>query len=160
MTLRKIDFEKEKYFDCGGKRFFVRDSMSFARYRELQKLMIEFGYSATFEDIFHNLEKALEAFNKHKYDEMVIVIHNIMNGITKIEIKDDPSWRLCALFIDEEGEDPTVYNEAAMKAKIDCWGGELSVDPFFYLAASLVPYWTNVYELHIRSGLENQEKSE
>lgn len=160
MELRKIDLEKEKYFECGGKKFFVKESISFARYRELQKINIEFGYSATFKDIFDNMNKALDSFNKHRYDEMVIVIHNIMNGITKIETKDDPALRICALFIDEENEDPAEYNESKMKAKIDCWGGELSIDPFFYLAAALVPYWTNVYELHIRNGLKVQENKE
>jgi hypothetical protein len=158
--LRKIDFSTEKYFECGGKKFFVKDSLSFARYRELQKINIEFGYSATFQDIFNSLNKALESFNKHKYDEMCVVIHNVMNGITKLETKDDPALRICALFIDEDGEDPTEYNEAKMKEKIDCWGRGLNIDSFFYFAAALVPYWTNVYELHIRSGLKVEEKSE
>lgn len=158
MELRKIDFEKEKYFECDGKKFYVKESLSFVRYRELQRISLEFGFSATFEDIFLNLAKSVESYNKHDYFNMSIVLYKIQEGIKNLEQKDDPALRLCALFIDEENEDPTVYNEAMMKAKIDCWGRELSIDPFFYLAASLVPYWTNVYELHIRSGLKLEEK--
>jgi len=150
--MKSLDFNTTKYFECGGKKFFVRESLSFTRYKELQKLMIEFGYSATFQDIFNNLKTAIDAFNKHKYDEMVVTIHNVLNGITKIETKDDPALRLCALFIDEEGEDPTRYNEAEMKAKIDCWGEEYEVGPFFYLAAGLAQGWMQAYEIVLKNG--------
>lgn len=156
--LRKIDFTKEKYFECGGRKFFINESLSFTRYRELQKISIEFGFSATFEDIFKNLSKSIESYNKHDYFNMSIILYKIQEGIKNLEDKDDPALRICALFINEENEDIAVYNEALMKSKIDCWAEELSIDPFFYLAASLVPYWTNVYELHIRDGLKSGEE--
>lgn len=157
MDLRRLDFSKEKYFEVDGRKFFVKDSLSFKRYKELQKISIEFGFSASFEDIFNNLKAGVEYYNKHDYFNMSITLYKTMEGVTNIETKDDPALRICALFIDEENEDPTVYNEAMMKSKIDCWGGALSIDPFFYLAAKLVPFWTNVYELHIRSGLKETE---
>ncbi|MBE3085491.1 MAG: hypothetical protein IMZ64_04665, partial [Bacteroidetes bacterium] len=148
-------FDK-KYFECGGKKFFVKDSLSIARFRESQKLYIEWGYSATFETIFNNLTKAIEAYNKHDYFDMSVILYKIQEGIKQIDTKDDPSLRLCALFIDEEGEDPIPYNEAVIQAKIDCWAEELDVAPFFYLAASLVTGWMPAYELNIRSGLEEK----
>lgn len=160
MTLRSIDFSVEKYFECQGKKFFVHDSLSFVRYRELQKLTIEFGFSVTFEDIFNNLTKAVDFYNKHDYFNMSITIYKIQEGIKGIETKDDPALRLCALFIDEDGEDPTVYSEPAMKAKIDCWGRELAVAPFFYLAASLVPNWMPSYLLTIQSGSKKVKEQE
>jgi hypothetical protein len=134
--------------------------LSFTRFRELQKISLEFGYSASFETIFKNLKEAIDNYNKHDYFNMAITIHKIQEGIVNLDTKDDPALRICALFINEENEDITVYNEALMKAKIESWGRELSIEPFFYLAANLVPFWTNVYELHIRSGLLNEEKSE
>lgn len=156
--LRRIDFSKEKSFECDGRKFHIDESLSFARYRELQKISIEFGFTATFEDIFKNLTKAIESYNKHDYFDMSIVIYKIQEGIKNLETKDDPALRICALFINEDSEDVTVYSESVIKSKIDCWGGFLSIDPFFYLAASLVPYWTNVYALHIRDGLNPPEK--
>jgi len=149
MELRKIDFA-EKKFECGGRRFFLRDSLSFERYKELQKLSIEFGYSATFQDIFKHLRKLWDNLNELKLAEASVVAHNLMNGITKTEQKDDVSLRLCALFIDEEGEDPTVFDETRMKDKISCWAKELDVVPFFHLAASLVPGWMPAYKLTIQ----------
>ena len=155
-SLRKIDFAHEKYFECGGRKFYVNESLSFARYRELQKISIEFGFSATFEEIFKNLGTAVEHYNKHDYFNMSIILYKIQEGIKNLEDKDDPALRICALFINEENEDVAVYNEALMKSKIDCWAEELSIDSFFYLAASLVPVWTNIYELHIRDGLKSE----
>lgn len=156
--LRKIDLLTEKYFECDGKKFYVTESLSFVRWRILQKISLEFGYSATFEDIFKKLGETLDAFNRHRYDEMCVIVHNVMNGIKNIEDKDDPALRLCALFINEEDEDPTVYNEALMQAKIDCWGKEILVDSFFYLAASLIPGWMPAYQILIRNGSEKEEK--
>lgn len=158
--LRKIDFEKEKYFECDGKKFFVKESLSFNRYKELQKITLEFGFSATFEDIFNNLKAAVDSYNKHDYFNMSIVLYKIQKGIKNLEDKDDPAFRLCALFIDEENEDPTVYNAAMMKAKIDCWAKELEVSPFFYLATSLVPSWMPAYLLTIPSGLTKKDENE
>ena len=158
MELRKIDFGKEKYFECDGRKFYVNESLSFARYRELQKISLEFGFSATFEDIFNNLAKSIESYNKHDYFNMSITIYKIQEGIKNLPEKDDPALRLCALFINEENEDSTVYNEGVMKSKIDCWGKEIEVNGFFYLAASLVPGWMPFYLVSTQSGLEEEKK--
>jgi len=152
-SLREIDFST-KHFECQGRKFYLKDSLSFARYRELQKIGLEFGYSSTFHDIFTNVRTAWDFLNQTKLGEAAVVLHNIMYGVVSLEDKDDPALRLCALFIDEEGEDPTVYDEGKMREKIECWGKELSVTPFFQLAANLVPGWMPVYSIVSRNGSE------
>jgi hypothetical protein len=160
MELRKLDFNVIKTFECGGKTFIINDSLSFARYRESQKIMLEFGFSASFMDIFNNLKLAAGLFDKGKYFDMATTIYKVMEGVKNTIDKDDPALRLCALFIDEEGEDATLYNELSMKRKIECWGKELDVAPFFYLAAGLVDNWTNAYESTIQSGLAAKKQKE
>jgi hypothetical protein len=151
-TLRTIDFSK-KHFECGGRKFTVKDSIGFSRYRELQKLNLEFGYSATFHDIFKNIKQAWDFLNAVKLGEAAVVLHNIMYGVVSLEEKDDTALRICALFIDEDGEDVTLYDEGKMREKIECWGKECDVLPFFQLAASLVPDWTNIYRDFSQNGL-------
>lgn len=153
--LKTIDFSK-KVFECDGRKFYLRDSLSFKRYKEFQSLMLEFGYSATFVDIFKNVRKAWDSMNELKLGEAAVMLHNVMNGITKLETKEDVSLRICALFIDEDGEDQAVYDEAKMKDKIDCWAKECDVTSFFHLAASLVPGWYPAYKLVLNL---NPEKS-
>ena len=158
MTLKTVDFSK-KYFECDGRKFYLRDTLSFNRYRELQKCILEFGYSATFVDIFKNLRVAWDHLNNLKLGDAAVTIHNIMYGIKSLDDKDDPALRICALFIDEEGEDATQVDEGKMREKIDCWGKECSVAPFFQLAASLVPSWINAYKIVSQSGLKAEKKA-
>jgi len=158
-SLRTIDF-KDKHFECQGRKFYLKDSLSFARYRELQKLNLQFGYSGTFFDIYNNVKTAYDCLNTIKFAEGAIVLYNILQGIVSLDEKYDPAWKICALFIDEEGEDPTIYNEGKMGEKIDCWSCELDVLPFFQLAASLVPGWIDAYKNAIQNGLPGEEKKE
>jgi hypothetical protein len=157
--LKVVNFSK-KYFECDGRKFFLRDSLSFKRYRELQKLVLEFGYSATFVDIFQNLRIAWDHLNNQKLGEAAVVIHNIMYGVKTLDEKDDAALRMCALFLNEEGEDETSFDEGKMREKIDCWAKEYSVTPFFQLAASLVPSWINAYKIVSQSGLKTLTKQE
>ena len=157
MTLKDVDFSK-KYFECDGRKFYVKETLSFNRYRKLQELILEFGYSATFVDIFKNLRVAWDHLNNLRLGDAAVTLHNIMYGIKNLEDKDDPALRICALFIDEDGEDATQVDEGKMREKIDCWSRECSVTPFFQLAASLVPSWINAYKIVSQTGLKKQEK--
>ena len=159
MELRVIDFN-EKYFDCGGRKFFLKDTLSFTRYRELQKLNLQFGYSGTFLDVYNNVKEAYDCLNKVKFAEGAIMLYNILKGIADLENKYDPAWMTCALFLDEEGEDPTVYDEGKMREKVDCWSKELDVSPFFQLAASLVPGWINAYKTSTQDGSKEEVNEE
>lgn len=157
--LKTIDF-KEKQFECAGRKFFLQDSLSFNRYRELQRISIEFGFSQSFIDLWQVLARAEEYLNKMQFVDAAVELRNARIGVGKLEEKDDPSLRLCALFIDEAGEDSTEYNEVKMREKIDCWSKELDVSPFFHLAASLVKGWMPAYKLTslLISGSEKNPK--
>ena len=151
-SLRVVDFS-QKHFECQGRKFTVTDVPSFVRYREMQKICLEFGFSATFLDIFNNIKTAWEFLNQTKLGEAAVVLHNIMYGVVSLEEKYDPAFRLCALFINEEGEDSTLFDEGKMREKIDCWGKELSPLPFFHLATNLVADWMPIYNDFIQNGL-------
>lgn len=157
--MKVVDFTK-KHFECQGRKFYLKDTLSFNRYRELQKIILEFGYSATFVDIFKNVKTAWDFMNQLKFGDAAVTLHNIMSGIKTLEDKDDPALRMCALFIDEEGEDSTVYDEGKMREKIDCWAKECAVTPFFQLAANLVPSWINAYKIVSQSGLKEEPQNE
>lgn len=169
MELRTLDFEKEKSFKCGGKTYNIKDTLSFVRFKELQKLNLEFGYNATFQNIFERVSEAMNKMNEVKFVDAAVTLHNILVGIKNLDEKYDVAFRVCALFIDAEDEDPTVYDEAKMNEKIESWSKELDVMPFFQLAATVVPHWTIAYETLLKSGLDRaaekassllQEKSE
>ncbi len=145
--LRKVDF-KEKKFECGGRVFHLTDTLSFNRYRQLERLSIMFGFSTDFAQLFSSLQKMYDNMQTAKnYADVSVMLHNILIGVKALEGKDDPALQLCALFINEADEDVTVYDEVKMRDKIDCWAKELDVTPFFHLAASLVEGWLPAYRV-------------
>ncbi len=156
--MRTLDFSK-KTFECGGRKFRVNDTLSFEYYRELQKISLEFGFSATFEEIFKNIRTAWDHLNNLKLGEAAVVLHNVMHGIVTLDDKHDAALRICALFIVEEGEDETTYNESVMINKIECWAKELDVTPFFQLASGVVAHWMPAYRIVSQSGSEPQEEN-
>jgi hypothetical protein len=156
--LRIIDFSK-KHFDCDGRKFTLSDSLSFNRYRELQKINLELGFSATFQDIFKHIREAWDFLNSAKPAEAAVVLHNIMYGVVSLDDKYDPALRICALFINEEGEDVTTYDEGKMRDKIECWGKELDVLPFFQLALTLTPGFINAYQSIIPGGIKQEQEN-
>jgi hypothetical protein len=157
--LRKIDFTK-KVFECEGRKFYVKDSLSFARYRALQKINLEFGYSATFYDTFKRIREAYDLLNQVKLGDAAVVLHNVIYGVVSLEEKYDPALRICALFIDEENEDPVIYDEAVMHEKIECWGRELDVAPFLQWASNLVPGWIDAYKNVIPDTSKEEKKND
>ena len=149
--MRTIDF-KEKKFECGGRTFYVQDSLSFNRFRELQRISIEFGFSTTFVELFKEIQKCYDYVQTNKnWGDLAVTLYNLLHGVSSIDNKDAAALRLCALFINEENEDVTVFDEAKMKSKIECWSKELDVSPFFHLAASLVDGWMPAYNITIRN---------
>jgi len=151
MSLKIIDFSK-KQFTCDGRTFYVQDSLSFNRYRELQRISIEFGYSTTFIELFKEIQKCYDFVQTNKnWGDLAVTLYNILNGISTIGVKDAPALRLCALFINEADEDVTIFDEAKIQEKIDCWAKELDVSPFFHMAVNLVGGWMPAYKLTTQS---------
>jgi len=160
MTLKIIDL-KSKKFTCDGRTFYVQDSLSFNRYRELQRISIEFGYSTTFVELFKEIQKCYDFVQTNKnWGDLAVTLYNILNGVATIGQKDAPALRLCALFINEADEDVAAFDEAKMQAKIDCWAKELDVSPFFHLAVNLVGGWMPAYKLTTQSILNEETVKE
>ena len=79
--LRLIDF-KEKKFTCGGRTFYVHDSLSFNRFRELQRISIEFGFSTTFVELFKEIQKAYDFVQTNKnWGDLAVTLYNLLHGV-------------------------------------------------------------------------------
>lgn len=154
--LRKLE-PGTQYFECGGKKYYIVDKMSFIKFEKLSEWSLEFGFSATFKDIFTHLKRLYELLNQTKFADAAIICHNIMSGIVNLEQKDNVAFRICALFILEEGENEVEFNEAKITEKIDCWSKELDSAFFLNFAASLVPKWIAAYRLVSQNTLKEQK---
>jgi hypothetical protein len=151
MELRTIDFEK-KYFECQKRKFSIKETLGFVRWKKLEEYSLEFTFSATPIDIFKQLGTVQAKLNELKLYDSIVIVNNLMVGIKSLVDKENISFRICALFMDEEGEDATVYDEGLMKEKIDCWGKELAAPPFIQWAANCIPGWFPIYKSVSRNG--------
>ena len=86
-SLKVIDF-KDKKFTCGGRTFYVQDSLSFNRFRELQRISIEFGFSTTFVELFKEIQKAYDFVQTNKnWGDLAVTLYNLLHGAAHIYIK-------------------------------------------------------------------------
>lgn len=155
--LRKLEPGTD-HFECGGRKFYISDKMSFIKFEKLSEWSLEFGFSATFKDIFTQLKRLYEVLNQTKFADAAIICHNIMTGIVNLEQKDNAAFRICALFILEEGENEIDYNEAKISEKIECWSKELEVSFFLNFAAAIIPKWIAAYRLVSQSISKEQKE--
>lgn len=136
-----------QYFDCAGKKYYISDKLSFTKFEKLSEWSLEFGFSATFKDIFTSLRKQYDLLNQMKLADAIVLNHNLMTGIVNLEQKYNVAFRICALFILEEGENEVEYNDAKINEKIDNWSKEYDAGFFLNFAASIIPNWIAAYNL-------------
>lgn len=153
--LRKLEAGTQS-FECGGKKYYIIDRLSFIKFEKLSEFALEFGYSATFKDIFIQLKKQYELLNQLKLADAAVITHNLMTGIVNLEQKHNVAFRICALFILEEGENEIEYNEAKVNEKIDNWSKELDASFFLSFAAGLIPNWIAAFNLVSQSISESK----
>lgn len=155
--LKKLEAGTQ-YFECSGKKYFLSDKLSFTKFEKLSEWSLEFGFGATFKDMFASLKKQYDLLNQMKLADAIVVCHNMMTGIVNLEQKYNVAFRICALFILEEGENEIDYNEAKMTEKIENWSKELDAGFFLNFAASIVPGWIAAYKLSSQNISEKESK--
>lgn len=154
----KIDLTKES-FKAKGKTYKIYSTLSIARFIEFEKLQAEVGFGFTFDQFFNKLKDTYEALNKGKLADAAVKVHNMLTGIAdKIDRRKHPVLMLCALFICEEKEDRSKYDEKVMTQKIQDWQEEgLEIQDFFTLAFNFVSGFIPAYN-EISQSISSQKK--
>ena len=142
-----------------NRKYFVHSKISFNRFQRAQELMIEGAFGSSFPEIFLNIRKAYDYLNTStpKPVDAGILLYNVMNGITVLEKKQNPALMLAALYINYEGEDVTQCNDAALQEKIEDWGREFDITPFYSLGINLINGLIPVYEFASKNFSEKVE---
>jgi len=161
-ALKELDLTQKK-FTANGKTYHIRKSMSFDRYRMYEKLQIEVGYGANFKQIYDNVKAAYDLVNKSEFANTAVKLHNILAGIKTIESRQIPALRICALFINAEGEDEKVITEEMIDEKIADWEAEgYDIFPFFQLAINSIPDFSLAYkvlsQIHSQTEVKKDQK--
>jgi hypothetical protein len=138
--LKQLDLTASS-FVANGVTYFIKDSLSVERYRQFEKYQVTFGFAREFKQIYDMLKKSVDLANKGKGLEAWNIIFNLMEEVGKNDMdnRHHNGMFICALFIVEEDEDLTVWDEQIANKKIANWNKEgYEAYSFFRVAANLV----------------------
>lgn len=145
VSLKKLSDDATD-FVANGVKYYIKDNLSFERFRWMQKLSINVGLGRDWQELYKNIDKIVELFNKGKSVEAFGLLNALKNSdLRDLDKRHDPLFLMCTLFIVAEGEDVTEWNEKMANEKISNWNKEF--DPFFFirLGINLVPGFLERY---------------
>lgn len=147
MSVKRIDFEKP-YVEANGKQYKFLKELPINRFKELDKMEVEFFYGFDMQALFNKLKSAFEDINKNKLGDAAVKVHNLMVGVAdRVDKREHIVLRICSLFLVTDDEDITKWDEDLAKEKAADWAAEgYSMSDFFSLAATSLPGFLNVYE--------------
>jgi hypothetical protein len=146
-NLKRIDFSKPT-IPANGKEYKFSTELSIARFKELDKLEVEFFYGFDMQQMFDKLKAAFEDLNKAKPADASVKIYNLMKGVAdKVDKRENVVLRICSLYLVTDGEDITKWSEELASEKIRDWETEgYAMTDFFSLAATSLPGFLSSYE--------------
>ena len=132
-----------KPFTANKQQYNFNLDLPISRWREYKKLKTIIQFAGKEEsDLFEDFKTIYETVNGNQLDrhKVLELCHNNMHGLQySIDQYYDAIFHLAALFINREGEDPTIFDKSFNEVKISDWEKEgFAAQSFFWLAASLV----------------------
>src|SRR6056297_134789 len=145
--LKEIDFTKNE-IPANGKVYKILTQLPIGRFKELDKMEVEFYYGFDMQGMFDKLKASFEDLNRNKPADASVKIHNLMRGVAeKVDQRTHVVIRICSLFLVTEDEDLTKWNEELAKEKEKDWAEEgYSMTSFFSLVASFLPGFLQNYK--------------
>ncbi|MCA9497090.1 MAG: hypothetical protein KC589_09165 [Nanoarchaeota archaeon] len=157
--LKKITLD-EPTFVANGNNYFIEPELSIDRFKEMQKIEIEFSFGVSYRELFNGMKSCYETINKGQFGDTAIKMHNLMSSVSGIDDREHPMLRYCAMFINREGEDRRLVDEKVMNEKIEDWRIEgISMNDFFKLAVNMVSGLKENY-LHYIQSISQEVKGE
>lgn len=158
--LKRIDFEKGK-FEANGKIYTIEGGLSISRYAELQILEKELGFGFTVKSIFDKLQTMWKNQNGLRFAENAVILNDLIRGIAKVQEREPVFLKICALFMNTEGEDTRTITKDMIDAKINDWKTEgLDMRDFFQAASSSVNGFLEIYRTVTRIISEQDGESQ
>jgi len=165
--VKKIDFtqnymlcEKEFEGKAEPRKYYFHDSLSVSRYEVFEDLEMLVAKGRSYADVLRSEKKIHDFLNKGLILDAGIENYNSMELVKqKIERRFHPAMQLVALFVNQEDEDMTKYDERIMEKKMNDWKNEgFAMSDFFSLAFSLVEGFLENYT-EISQGSSEKPKS-
>jgi len=123
MELKEIPSNGQP-FTANGTEYFIEDNLSIDRWIFMNELVIQLGFGVEYEEMQQNWFKVIDMVDKNKVSSIVIMAHNMVNGISKIYHREPMILKFCALFMNAKDEDRGTITEDMITRKIEDWKAE------------------------------------
>lgn len=136
-------------FVANGTRYRVTGNVGLFRFLLLEQFGVEFTFTGGIPQIFKQAVATREAMQKVQWVDAALANEQILNGIARIDEKQNYALQVCSLFINREGEDLRKWSQELADDKISDWN-DAGLDAGFFLifAARSVPGFIAVYGEH------------
>ena len=98
----------------------------------------------SFKSIVETVLGAYEDINQMRAADAAVKLHNLLAGITKVQEKEHPLLKVCALFMNTEDENRDMITDDMIRTKIEDWAG-YDVGGFFTIALNSVNGFFKIY---------------
>lgn len=119
-------------FMANGNEYHVEEKLSIDRWIYMNELIIQLGFGVEYEEMQRNWFDVIKMADQQKFSQIVIMAHNMVNGVSKIYSREPMILKFCALFMNTVDEDRGTITEDMISKKINDWKTEgLGIDGFF-----------------------------
>lgn len=145
-------------FEANGHKYTIASELSIDRWIYQHKLELELGFGVQYDEVQREFKNILDLANKSKFADIVILAHNMVNGISKITHQGLPTiLKFCALYMNRENEDVGTITEDMIAEKITDWKTEgYGIDGFFGFSLTKVRGLAENLQNHILNDSESQ----
>lgn len=160
MKVVSPDFSANSFVSPSGKKYIIYPTLSTARFEVFERMQIEMEYSVSISAFKKEVSETYDLLNKAKPADAAVKLYNLANGVSRIEnSQPHPLLLICTLFICEESEDQSTWNEAEAAEKVSDWA---SVDIAFFLASArrLFSRFTSAFNTDSLNTLKGTEEGE
>lgn len=113
--------KNSQVFTANGTEYFIEDNLSIDRWIFMNELVIQLGFGVEYEEMQQNWFKVIDMADKQKFSSIVIMAHNMVNGVSKIYSREPMILKFCALFMNTKDEDRGTITEDVITRKIEDW---------------------------------------
>lgn len=138
----------DKTFTANGVNYIIFDKVSADRFEEAERLQVELVYGRTPKEFFATIKSAFDLLDKSKPAQAAVVLHNTLSSVAQVADGDriHPALRMCALFVNYEGEDIRFWDEQLIDKKVNDWKAEgIDMASFFRLALNSIDGLKAIY---------------
>lgn len=145
-ALKTIDVNATE-FEANGKIYRRADSISLDRFTAYQKLEVELSFGQSFAGLYAGLQEAYSLCNASSFADLAVKLRDMMQGVKSMNDGRLPIvLKMCALFLNRDGEDVRFIDEALIASKVDDWRKEgIAMTYFFALALHSIPGLISAY---------------